>query len=60
MQAVLAAAPNTHLHKHLHIKTKTPLMNASTEALNQGSCWRRMGDSNPRGLAPNQLSKLAP
>ncbi len=21
---------------------------------------RRMGDSNPRGLAPNQLSKLAP
>ncbi len=22
--------------------------------------WRRMGDSNPRGLAPNQLSKLAP
>jgi len=25
---------------------KTPSINASTEALNQGSCWRRMGDSN--------------
>ena len=22
--------------------------------------WRRMGDSNPRGLAPNTLSKRAP
>ncbi|MDF2563179.1 MAG: hypothetical protein K0R99_4625 [Microbacterium sp.] len=25
-----------------------------------GSLWRRMGDSNPRGLAPNTLSKRAP
>jgi hypothetical protein len=22
--------------------------------------WRRMGDSNPRGLSPNTLSKRAP
>jgi len=26
-------------------KAKTPSINAPTEALNQGSCWRRMGDS---------------
>jgi hypothetical protein len=27
---------------------KTPSINAPTEALNQRSCWRRMGDSNLR------------
>ncbi len=26
----------------------------------RGNNWRRMGDSNPRGLAPNTLSKRAP
>ena len=26
----------------------------------RGSRWRRMGDSNPRGLSPNTLSKRAP
>ena len=30
---------------------KTPSINASTEALNQGSCWRRMLDSHYRSLA---------
>jgi hypothetical protein len=28
--------------------TKTPLINAPTEVLNQGSCWRRMVDSHYR------------
>jgi hypothetical protein len=29
---------------------KTPSINAPTEALNQGSCWRRMLDSTYRAL----------
>ena len=31
--------------------TKTPLINAPTEVLNQGSCWRRMLDSHYRPVA---------
>jgi hypothetical protein len=42
-------------------KAKTPSINASIEALNQGSCWRRMGDSNyrPSVLVKTEVGRLS-
>ena len=48
--------PNHHTHKH-----EAPGKEKPRNRCDSGEkWWRRMGDSNPRGLAPNTLSKRAP
>ena len=47
------------LNPGLHPERAPQAQNPGTST-GPGVRWRRMGDSNPRGLAPNTLSKRAP